>query len=85
MCRLFLLLSALCSLLSALCSLLSALCCLSNVTQVQNAYSSTDITFMHNRIEHILSHEVLNGEHSPRVRVTCGWAAIPPFAARSVN
>ena len=33
-----------------------------NVTQVQNAYSSRDITFMHNTIEHVLSHEALNGK-----------------------
>ena len=31
-----------------------------NVTQVQNAYSSRDITFMHNTIEHVLSNESLN-------------------------
>ena len=31
-----------------------------NVTQVHNAYSSRDITFMHNRIEHVLSNETLN-------------------------
>ena len=30
------------------------------VTQVQNAYSSRDITFMHNHIEHVLSNETLN-------------------------
>ena len=34
-----------------------------NVTQVQNAYSSRDITFMHNTIEHVLSNEALNGPH----------------------
>eukprot|EP01043_Picozoa_sp_COSAG02_P021444 COSAG02_NODE_1089_length_14662_cov_100.768180_12_plen_55_part_00 len=33
-----------------------------NVTQVQNAYSSRDITFMHNTIEHVLSNEALNGK-----------------------
>ena len=33
-----------------------------NVTQVQNAYSSRDITFMHNTIEHVLSNEALNGQ-----------------------
>ena len=42
------------------------------VTQVQNAYSSRDITFMHNHIEHVLSNETLNenqlcAERRPRV------------------
>ena len=49
-----------------------------NVTQVQNAYSSRDITFMHNNIEHVLSHEELNENqlcaiHLDKMSPACKW------------
>ena len=49
-----------------------------NATQVHNAYSSRDITFAHNRIEHVLSNESLNENqlcaiHLDVMRPQCEW------------
>ena len=41
------------------------------VSQVHNAYSSRDITFAHNTISHVLSHEALHGNQLGAIHLVC--------------